>query len=182
MKRAVGRANKRVNRKHKTSQRTLTAWEMYLKDFSQKEIGVKLGLSQGRVSQLLNEEFQAIREDTNKLRERYIAKEIERMREYIAANFELAKDHPRVADTLLAYLERNDKLHGLSSTKKLELSGPGGGPIQQQTATIDMTKYSVEQLKALEALLSIGQLPPDAPVAEQPAALPAPLPMTGTDG
>lgn len=150
-----GRANKKINRKHKVTQNKLTAWQMYQQDKSMTQIAEYLGVTTGRVSQMLSEEYEAKNIQVAEMAKQALIKEIERIREFAEATFKRSKKDPRMADTLARWLERHDKLLGLYVSRN-EVSGPGGSALRMNATQIDMSMYTLEELKVLEALIAKG--------------------------
>jgi len=58
----------------------------------------------------------------------------------------------KAIDRLLGIMKRRMELLGLAAPKQHELSGPQGGPIATQTAPVDLSMLSDEELAELERL------------------------------
>jgi hypothetical protein len=109
------------------------------------------------------------------------------------------KNEPRVADTILRYLERRHKLIGLDAPVRWEGSGPGGGPIPVE-GSFDLRNLTTEELVQLmtlqqNALARGTQVPESLPAGEvqppreeqpagntQPKSLPWAGGSTGANG
>jgi hypothetical protein len=161
-----GRANRRKNRVHKTVQKILTAWELYLCDWSMQMIADHLGITAGRVSQMLSDELKARRVDIKEMADQTLLKELERTRDFVAATYAKSKKDPRQADTTLKWLERQDKLLGLYTTKT-ELSGPNGGALRVSAQSVDLSRLSPDELAQLEALMQKAEAPQPALAAPE---------------
>lgn len=64
------------------------------------------------------------------------------------------RDQPRHADTILRIMERRAKLLGLDEPIRWEGSGPNGGPLPIGTGDLDLSKLSLEELRALEQIVA----------------------------
>lgn len=169
------------------------ALALRVQGLTQDQIAERLGLTQGAVSRtlarLLGNFAAEMRANTPKL----VALEVERLDAIASAIWPYcvggpvldARGNPRIdpetgeplrRDPDPAYLaqfwklaERRAKLLGLDVGSKVELSGPGGAPMQH--ALVDLTKLSPEQLAALETIMTTaGARASDAPAIKDVTA------------
>lgn len=117
------------------------ALNMRIEGHSEYDIGVALGVTQGRVSQMLKEELTIIREDSEQLSDELRTMELERIDRMILAWYRAAKKDPRAADVLLRWIERRHKILPGLEVSRNEMGGIGGGPIRMSSSSsIDITK------------------------------------------
>jgi transcriptional regulator with XRE-family HTH domain len=146
----AGRANGKQRVKARTLKRTLDAWELYQKDWSQKRIAESLGITQSAVSQILTRTYREMSTDIAEIAGMSLIKELERTRKYCEANQARAMKDPATASVMLRWLERQDKLLGLGVTKH-EFSGQ-----VHHTTNLDWEEYSADDLACLEYLIAKG--------------------------
>jgi len=138
------------------------AYLMSMEYVAQADIAKALGLSQVRISQLINQECDIRREQRAKTAEQWREFEIARNESLISAWAGKAKTDERAADVVLGHATRGDKLKGLYVSRQ-EVSGPGGGPLRLNATALDMSRYTEEELKVLEHLVEKGTVtkPPE---------------------
>lgn len=145
------------------------ALELRIEGHSEYDIGVALGVTAGRVSQLLKEELTSIREQNEELGDTLRTMELERIDRMILSWHIAAKKDPRAADVLLRWIERRHKiLPGLEITRN-EMGGIGGGPIRMSATNIDITKLNERQLQNLEEIMRVAGPKINLPEDELPA-------------
>jgi len=161
------RAERKGVTKNPVAERTIAenreiAYLMSMEYVAQVDIAKALGISQVRVSQLVNEECDIRREQRAKTAEQWREFEIARNEELIAAWASKAKSDQRAADVVLGHATRGDKLKGLYVSRS-EVSGPGGGPLRLNATALDMSRYTEEELKVFEQLVEKGTVtkPPE---------------------
>ena len=153
--------------KHKVAEREVMrmkqlAYELSMQFVSQQDIARTLGVSRPRVSQLLNEEFNARRALLDKTEQQW--RELEVMRtEHLQSRWAMkAEGNAPAANVYLNLAERKDRLLGLNvSRHELELAGQL--PPSPNATVYDLTLLDLDQLNSLEAILSIaaGVAPPE---------------------
>jgi hypothetical protein len=159
-RRAGSAVAKRNARQMKSVELRDTVLKMYLERVSQLDIGRALNLSQGRISQILKEAWEARQPDR--------AQTIEHAREralmendlHLSPWIKRARSSPRAAEVLLSYLSRADRIQGLYQ-QHTSLSVDGRSP--RDATVYDLTLLDLDQLNSLEAILSIaaGVAPPE---------------------
>lgn len=145
------------------------ALELRIEGHAVYDIGVALGVTPGRVSQLLKEELTSIREQNEELGDELRVMELERIDRMILSWHIAAKKDPRAADVLLRWIERRHKILPGLEISRSELSGPGGAPIRLSASTIDITKLNERQLSNLEEIMRIAGPKITLPEDELPA-------------
>jgi hypothetical protein len=136
-------------------------YQMRMEGRNEYEIAAAVGRSQGRVSQILNKEIAVRAERQAQTAEHFRAFELQRIDSLISRGdwFTKAAASPRIADTLLQWTQRIDRLRGLYSDHHvLSINGQAN----PAAPVYDYTKLTEEQLHALETLLCImaGEEPP----------------------
>jgi hypothetical protein len=143
----------------------INAFELLLEGHSQYDIGVALGVTQARISQILKDVLEEKSAQVEEMLPHVRAMELERINRMIVAWYKAAKKDPRASDTLLRWIERRHKiLPGMEITRN-EMGGIGGGPIRLSASAIDITKLNERQLANLEEIMRVAgpkvQLPED---------------------
>jgi len=139
------------------------ALELRLEGYSEYDIAEMLGVTQGRVSQMLKEVLEIKSEMNAMLGEEVRTMELERIDRMILAWYKRAKQDPRASDTLHKWIERRHKiLPGIEITRQ-EISGANGGPIRLTSSHIDITKLNTRQLANLEEILLVAGPKNDIP-------------------
>lgn len=132
--------------------KTRAALDFRIMGYSEHDIAKSLGITQGRVSQLLKDAFDALHEQNAQYTEVLLDMELERIDRMILAWFKAAQKDPRSAEVLHKWVERRHKLLGLEITKS-ELTGKGGGPLHINASSLDITKLDGEELMWLERIV-----------------------------
>jgi predicted transcriptional regulator len=139
-----------------TADKRRAALELRIEGHSEYDIGVALGVSRGRVSQLLKEELTSIKEESAELGDELRVMELERIDRMILSWHIAAKKDPRAADVLLRWVERRHKIMPGLEISRNEMGGIGGGPIRLSATNIDITKLNERQLANLEEILRVA--------------------------
>jgi hypothetical protein len=168
-RRAQSPASKRKVEKLRVAEMRETAYRMQLEFVSQTDIAKALGVTQARVSQLLNEDWQQRRAQYEATAEQWRAMELDRINTLIRNGnwFERAATSPRTADTLLHWSERSDKLRGLYVSRH-ELGLNPSAIASPDDPKPDYTRLSDEEFATLDRLMqkACGIEPAPAPVYE----------------
>src|SRR5258708_15434099 len=122
------------NARRKVHERTTdemrkVAYDMTLAWVAQADIAQALNITQGRVSQLLHDETKLRTEQWQLTADQWRQREIERTDAFISKWAPRALLDEKAGSLLLSWCERKDRLLGLYSNR-IELSGPGGRPVQ----------------------------------------------------
>jgi predicted transcriptional regulator len=106
-------------------------YDMRLEWMSQADIGKVFGLSQRRVSQIIDEAVKERAQEWTATQDEHTKFEVERIEKLIAESnwFKKSQTQPRIAEVFLKWAERRDRLLGLYAANKHELSGPNGSPL-----------------------------------------------------
>lgn len=132
------------------------ALDLKANGFTFQEIGDKLGLSKTRAWELVNEALEEIREENNL---RAVQLRDMALRRYHKIRMKLwpDRDKPDVANALIRLEQREADLLGLDAPKKIEQSGPNGGPIRLEGGRVQLTDD--ERRNRLRELALTGSLP-----------------------
>src|SRR6266702_6490566 len=148
-RRAQSPHSKRKVQELRQAQLRQTCYEMQLQYVSQADIGKALGISQGRVSQLLNAEY-ATRDATwAKTADEWRAQECARIESFLSKWSQKAETNPRAADVLRSWAERRDRILGLytqHTSLSLDSTRSADDP------PINWANLSEEELKQYEYL------------------------------
>ncbi len=154
-------------------QREIEALDLRIKGFSFRAIGEALGMTEGGAGDVVKRVLRDYADRLSETSPEATTLELQRLDEILVAiwpycvggpeldsyGVEVLDDEgrPKVKEPDPAYLaqyfkltERRAKLRGLD-VSRVELSGPGGGPIQ--VAPVDLARLSTGQLDALAGLL-----------------------------
>src|SRR5882672_9020779 len=139
-------------------------YRMTLEWVAQADIAQALNITQGRVSQLLNDETKLRTEQWQLTADQWRQREIERTDTFISKWAPRALLDEKAGSLLLSWCERKDKLLGLYSNR-IELSGPGGRPVQIESED-DLSLLDEAELQQLERLKAKMQRLPAPPEPE----------------
>lgn len=140
------------------AERRLATLKLIQEGWRTPQIAKHLGVAERTVIGYRQEAIEALRQETLTEAEPILALEIsklDRAEQTVWAILDNPKSKPgaklAAADRLIKLSERRCKLRGVEAPARLEHSGPGGGPIQQQHA-VDLTKLSDSDLSQLERI------------------------------
>ena len=136
-----------------TMQRTEKAVALRLTGLLLREIGARLGVTRGRVSQMINAYLAEVRGRTLMGAEQLLALELSRIDALLMALWPNRK-LPKSASAILRVLERRHKLLGLDAPNRAELTSDDSAPTRNTDSTIDVTKLNDEELSWLENILA----------------------------
>jgi len=157
-----------------TEDKKQAALELRIEGHSEYDIGIALGLTQGRISQMLKEVLQEKTDAIMELSENLRSLELERLDRLILAWYNAALHDTRSLDGLMRIIERRHKiLPGLEITRS-EMSGVNGTPIRLSASSIDITKLGTHPdgdrlLANLEEIIMIAGPRVTLPKEELPA-------------
>jgi predicted transcriptional regulator len=116
------------------------ALEYRLMGHSEASIADIIGVTQGRVSQMLKEVLQEKTDAIMEMGEHLRTMELERIDRLILAWYIRAQKDERAASVLLSWIERRHKILPGLEISRSEMSGPGGAPIRLSASSLDITK------------------------------------------
>lgn len=137
------------------------ALEYRIQGHSEASIGIILGVTQGRVSQMLKEVLEEKTEAIATMGENLRTMELERIDRLILAWYMKAQKDPRASDVLLRWIERRHKILPGLEISRSEMSGPNGAPIRLTASSLDITKLgnhpdAARLLENLEEIVMIA--------------------------
>ena len=124
------------------------ALELRIAGMSERAIAKEIGVSNGRVNQLLHEGVAELNASCMSNAEDVRRIEAERLDKIFVALFANRND-PRTADTLLRTMERRSKLFGLDAPTRQEIAGPNQGPVKVTQSLEQLTNEELEQLNQI---------------------------------
>lgn len=132
------------------------ALDLRAEGFTFQEIAAKLELSKTRAYELVREALDEIREENNIRAANLRDLELRRLDKIQSALWD-NRSKPDVANALIRLSQRRADLLGLDSPKKIEQSGPNGGPIRLEGGKVLLTDE--ERRNRLKQLGLAGALP-----------------------
>jgi len=119
--------------------------EMKIAGYAQYDMAQHLGISEGRVSQLVKEVLQEKTAQLAETVDQYRTMELERINRQILAWHMKARIDARASDVYLSWVERRHKLLGLE-INRTEISGRNGGAISISASQINLSLLDDEEL------------------------------------
>lgn len=161
----------------KADEEAARAIRLRIEGYNYREIAKELGVSLGTAHTRVQEGLAEIREqkleaadDLRRLELGRIDMLINRMVRTLPKNDDGTPDYtkpvdPALMNSILKAIEARRKLLGIDAPIRWEGSGPNGGPLPIAAGLMDLTKLSVDELRALEAMIVKTGTPALAPVA-----------------
>jgi predicted transcriptional regulator len=140
------------------SLRRREAAELRAQKMTLEEVGDKMGISESRVRQLLNEWDEQFRTENVELAEEIRQAQLDEIRLLKNVWFPRANNanaHSKDVEALLKLMVQEAKLTGAyaATETKSTLQGPNGEPIQTVGTTMDLSKLDTDKLLMLQAML-----------------------------
>ena len=149
---AVG-PRKRAAVRLATQLRTDKAVALRLSGLTLREIGARLGVTRGRVSQMIIGRVAEVRERSLDRAEQLLILELARLDALQVALWPNRKS-PKAAGAIIHVIKRRCMLLGLAAPNRTGLAPIHGQPVPAKNTTIDLSRLSREELNWLETILT----------------------------
>lgn len=126
-------------------------------------IGEELGVSRQRASKMVKEAMEELKAETVQETENLRQMEAQRLDTLQVGVWSRAvKGDLDALDRVLKISHRRSKMLALDKPNRVEVSGPGGGPIKhQQAPVLDYSRLTDKELSTLETILEKAAIYPD---------------------